>query len=91
VTSDAQRAKEAFGSRLREIRQDAGFTGRQLAERTGFHFTKISRIEHGAQELSDAEIRTWCIACDVSDEIQALPAAAIVTRACSASWLPRAR
>ena len=51
MTSAAQRAKQAFGSRLREIRQDAGLTGRQLAELTGFHFTKISRVEHGAQGL----------------------------------------
>lgn len=39
-----QQAKEAFGSRLREIRQDAGLTGRRLAELTGLHFTKISRV-----------------------------------------------
>ena len=52
MTSAAQRAKQAFPELgLREIRQDAGLTGRQLAELTGFHFTKISRVEHGAQGL----------------------------------------
>lgn len=91
MTSDAQRAKEAFGSRLREIRQDAGFTGRQLAERTGFHFTKISRVEHGAQGLSDADIRTWCDACDASDEIQALIAQARAADSLYREWKRQAR
>jgi transcriptional regulator with XRE-family HTH domain len=91
VTSDAQRAKEAFGSRLREIRQDAGFTGRQLAERTGFHFTKISRVEHGAQGLPDADIRTWCLACGVSDEIPVLIAQARAADSLYREWKRQAR
>jgi transcriptional regulator with XRE-family HTH domain len=91
VTGDAQRAIEAFGSRLREIRQDAGFTARQLAERTGFHFTKISRVEHGAQGLSDADIRTWCISCDASDEILALIAQARAADSLDREWKRQAR
>jgi len=91
VTSDAQRAKEAFGSRLREIRQDAGFTGRQLAELTGFHFTKISRVEHGAQGLSDADIGTWCLACGASDEIPALIAQARAADSLYREWKRQAR
>lgn len=91
MTSDAQRAKEAFGSRLREIRQDAGFSGRQLAERTGFHFTKISRVEHGAQGLSDADIRTWCIACDATDEIPALITQARAADSLYREWKRQAR
>jgi transcriptional regulator with XRE-family HTH domain len=63
VSSKQQRAREAFGNRLREIRLDAGLSGRQLASITGFHYTKISRVEHGGQSLSDADIRTWCAAC----------------------------
>jgi transcriptional regulator with XRE-family HTH domain len=91
VASDAQRAKEAFGSRLREIRQDAGFTGRQFAERTGFHFTKISRVEHGAQGLSDADIRTWCLACNASDEIPALIAQVRAADSLYREWKRQAR
>jgi len=91
VTTDAQRAKEAFGSRLREIRQDAGLTGRRLAERTGFHFTKISRVEHGAQGLSDADIRAWCTACDASDEIQDLIAQARAAESLYREWKRQAR
>jgi transcriptional regulator with XRE-family HTH domain len=91
VTNKAQRAKEAFGGRLREIRQDAGLTGRQLAELTGFHFTKISRAEHGAQGLSDADIRTWCRACDASDEVTALIAQARAAESLYREWKRQAR
>jgi transcriptional regulator with XRE-family HTH domain len=91
VTSDAQRAKEAFGSRLREIRRDAGLTGRQLAELSGFHFTKISRVEHGAQGLSDADIRTWCLACDATDEILSLIAQARTADSLYREWKRQAR
>jgi len=91
VTSDAQRAKEAFGSRLREIRQDAGLTGRQLAELSGFHFTKISRVEHGAQGLSDADIRTWCLACDAADETLSLIAQARAADSLYWEWKRQAR
>jgi transcriptional regulator with XRE-family HTH domain len=91
VTSAAQRAKEAFGSRLREIRQDAGFSGRQLAELIGFHFTKISRVEHGGQGLSDADIRTWCLACDAADEIPSLIAQARAADSLYREWKRQAR
>lgn len=64
-----QRTREAFGNRLREIRLDAGLSGRRLAEATGFHFTKVSRVEHGAQSLSDADIRMWCTACGAEDQV----------------------
>jgi transcriptional regulator with XRE-family HTH domain len=63
VSGKQQQAREAFGNRLREIRLDAGLSGRELATATGFHYTKISRVEHGGQSLSDADIRTWCTAC----------------------------
>jgi transcriptional regulator with XRE-family HTH domain len=91
VTTAAQRTKQAFGSRLREIRQDAGLTGRQLAELTGFHFTKISRVEHGAQGLADTDIRTWCHACDASDEIPALIAQARAADSLYREWKRQAR
>jgi transcriptional regulator with XRE-family HTH domain len=68
VPSKHQKAREAFGNRLREIRLDAGLSGRQLASITGFHYTKISRVEHGGQSLSDADIRAWCAACGADSQ-----------------------
>ncbi len=87
----AQRAKQAFGHRLREIRQDAGLTGRQLAELTGFHFTKISRVEHGAQGLSDADILAWCEACGAADQVPALIAQARAADSLYREWKRQAR
>jgi hypothetical protein len=69
----------------------AGLTGRQLAELTGFHFTKISRVEHGAQGLSDADIDTWCLACGASDEIPALIAQARAADSLYREWKRQAR
>ena len=68
MSSKQQKAREAFGNRLREIRLDAGLSGRQLASITGFHYTKVSRVEHGGQSLSDADIRAWCAACGADSQ-----------------------
>lgn len=91
VASAAQRAREAFGSRLREIRQDAGLTGRQLAVLTGFHFTKVSRVEHGAQGLCDADIRAWCNACGAFDQILGLISQARAADSLYREWKRQAR
>ena len=37
-----------FGARLRELRKQAGFTQRELANKTGINFTYLSKIENGA-------------------------------------------
>jgi transcriptional regulator with XRE-family HTH domain len=87
----AQQAKEAFGSRLREIRLDAGLTGRQLADLAGFHFTKISRVEHGGQNLSDADIRAWCTACGALDQVPDLIAQARAVETMYREWKRQAR
>ena len=91
MASAAQRAKEAFGSRLREVRLDAGLTGRQLADLTGFHFTKVSRVEHGAQGVSDADIRAWCNACGAADQIPGLIAQARAVDSLYREWKRQAR
>ena len=91
MASAAQRAKEAFGSRLREVRLDAGLTGRQLADLTGFHFTKVSRVEHGAQGVSDRDIRAWCNACGAADQIPGLIAQARAVDSMYREWKRQAR
>jgi transcriptional regulator with XRE-family HTH domain len=87
----AQQAREAFGSRLREIRLDADLTGRQLAELTGFHFTKISRVEHGGQGLTDSDIRAWCTACGADDQIADVIAQAHAVESMYREWKRLAR
>lgn len=61
--SSFQRAREALGDRLREVRRDARLTGRQLAAEHGWHPSKISKIEGGKQTPSDTDIEAWVRAC----------------------------
>jgi transcriptional regulator with XRE-family HTH domain len=57
VSNQAQQAREAFGASLRDLRKDAGLTGRALADLTGW---QLSKIEHGKQNASEDDIRAWC-------------------------------
>lgn len=74
-SSNIQKAREDLASRLREIRKDAGITGRELAVRCGWSESKSSRIEHAKTPPSDADIRAWCRACGSEDQIADLIAA----------------
>lgn len=57
--SNVQEARIALGTRLRELRQQAGLTGRQLAESLSWQPSKVSKIENGKQTPSDDDIRAW--------------------------------
>ncbi|MFI5720686.1 helix-turn-helix domain-containing protein [Nocardia sp. NPDC051750] len=57
-----------LGGRLRDLRKDAELTGRQLAEATRQHFTRVSKIENGVQQPSDHDIREWCRVCNAEDQ-----------------------
>lgn len=72
MSDQAVAARKAFALRLRDLRKDAGLTGRELAARTGLHNTKISRIEHAQQNPSEEDIRAWCIACGVAGQVPEL-------------------
>ncbi|WP_371587728.1 helix-turn-helix domain-containing protein [Streptomyces virginiae] len=74
-SSNVQTARENLAGRLREIRKDAGITGRELALRCGWSESKSSRIEHAKTPPSDADIRAWCRACGGEDQISDLIAA----------------
>jgi transcriptional regulator with XRE-family HTH domain len=60
VTSSVHQAREALGHRLRDLRKDAGLTGRGLAVLAGWDSSKVSKIEYGKQTPSDDDIRDWC-------------------------------
>ncbi|BCK53353.1 helix-turn-helix domain-containing protein [Nocardia wallacei] len=72
MTNSAQEGREALGLRLREIRRDAGVTGRDLAAREGWHESKVSRIEHGKARPSSDDIRAYCRHCGAGDELPEL-------------------
>ena len=90
-SDDVQQAKEAFGARLRELRQEASLTGRALARLTGLHYTKVSRAENGRQSVTDAEIRAWCAACGASGEAPELIAMARAVESMYREWRRQAR
>lgn len=63
LSSRVQKAREALAGQLREIRKDAGISGRELAVRCGWSESKSSRIENAKTPPSEADIRAWCRAC----------------------------
>lgn len=90
-TSPAQQAREALGVRLREIRNEAGLTGRALAISIGCHFTKISRIENGSQAPSEDNIKVWCQACNAGGQIPDLIATARTIESMYVEWRRQTR
>lgn len=71
----SQAAKQALGVRLRDLRLDAGLSGVELAARTGFSASKVSRAENGRKNLPEADLRTWAMACGAEDQLPELIAA----------------
>lgn len=62
MSTDYQAGREALGARLRELRTDAGFDGKGLAERLGWQRSKVSRLENGKQSPSNADLAAWAAA-----------------------------
>jgi transcriptional regulator with XRE-family HTH domain len=90
-SSSAREAQRALGARLREIRKDAGLSGRALAAATGQHFTRVSKIEHGAQPPTDKDIHDWCRACDAEQQVPDLIATARVVESAYLEFRRQAR
>ena len=76
MPNEVQQAREALGYRLRDIRKDARVSGRELAALAGWHFTKISKVEHGSSMPSEADIELWCFHCGAESQIPDLTATA---------------
>jgi transcriptional regulator with XRE-family HTH domain len=67
--SSYEEARAALGARLRKLRKDAGLTGEQLARRFGWQQSKVSRIETGKQNASEADITAWAQAVGAASEV----------------------
>ncbi|MEU2035623.1 helix-turn-helix domain-containing protein [Nocardia amamiensis] len=72
MTSSVREAREALGQRLREIRRRAGVTGRELARLSGWHESKVSKIEFGRIKPSDADVRAYCHHAGANDQLEDL-------------------
>src|SRR6266536_6047673 len=79
-------ARHALGQRLRELRQQAGLTGRQLAESLSWPPSKVSKLENGRQTPTDDDIRAWTRVTDAEAEAEALLASLHTLELQHAEW-----
>nr|WP_184830307.1 helix-turn-helix transcriptional regulator [Jiangella mangrovi] len=80
-----------MGARLRELRRDAGFTGRALAQSAGWHPAKVSRLEYGKQAPSETDLGTWCRLCGVTEQTADLVATLRNIEAAYLEWKQQLR
>jgi transcriptional regulator with XRE-family HTH domain len=90
-SSSAKAAREAVAAQLREMRQDAGLSGRQLALRAGWSESKSSRVENGRTLPSHEDIRVWCRICGVRERAADLIAAQRAADSMYVQWRRRER
>lgn len=57
--SNVAEARSALGKRLRELRQQARLSGRELAKSLSWPPSKISKLENGRQTPTDNDIHAW--------------------------------
>lgn len=86
MSTATKRAREALGARLHEIRRDAQLTGRALANCCGWHFTKVSKLEHGIQNPSENDLRDWCQSCNALDQLPDLIATVRTIESMYVEW-----
>ena len=85
VTS-VHEARNALGKRLRELRQRADMSGRQLAESLSWSPSKVSKLENGRQTPTDDALRGWTRATNGEDETEALLASLHTLEVQHAEW-----
>jgi len=81
-----QDARKALGQRLRELRQQAGMTGKQLAESLSWPASKVSKLENGRQTPVDDDIVAWTRATDRVTDAEALLASLHTLESQHAEW-----
>ncbi|MEV8311254.1 helix-turn-helix transcriptional regulator [Streptomyces flavidovirens] len=61
-------------------------TGRDVAARTGWQPSKVSRLENGKTAPSDDDVRAWCAACEADDLAADLIAASRTADSMYTQW-----
>jgi transcriptional regulator with XRE-family HTH domain len=84
--SNVRDARSALGNRLRELRQQAQLSGRQLAEMLAWPPSKISKLENGRQTPSDDDVRGWTRATGSAGETEGLLASLHTLEEQHAEW-----
>jgi transcriptional regulator with XRE-family HTH domain len=84
--SNVHEACNALGKRLRELRQQADVSGRQLATLLSWPPSKVSKLENGRQTPSDDDIRAWTRATSSDGDTEALLASLHTLEVQHAEW-----
>nr|WP_107069864.1 helix-turn-helix transcriptional regulator [Streptomyces sp. CHA15] len=71
---------------MRDLRLDAGLSGRDMVARTGWQPSKVSRLETGKTPPADADIRAWCAACEMDELAPDLIAASRAAASMYMEW-----
>lgn len=83
---------ETLGARLRSLRTQAGLSGKELAEKAGWHPSKVSRLEHDGQTPAKDDLTTWGRICDLDEPaVHELYGRLQALLASKAQWLDRVR
>jgi transcriptional regulator with XRE-family HTH domain len=90
-SSSVIQARKELGARLRQLRRSVGLTGQVVADATGQHVTRISRIENGVQAPTERNIRDWCALCGAEDQIPDLLATAHSIESAYLEWARQSR
>nr|WP_065487463.1 helix-turn-helix transcriptional regulator [Streptomyces sp. PTY087I2] len=85
-SSNVHEARDALGKRLRELRQAADMSGRQLAESLSWPPSKVSKLENGRQTPTDDDIRKWATVTGSAGEAEALLASLHTLEVQHAEW-----
>lgn len=67
MSTDFKTARVALGTRLRELRTEAGLNGKQLALLLAWQPSKVSRLENGKQTATAADLNAWAVAVGAGD------------------------
>jgi transcriptional regulator with XRE-family HTH domain len=85
-STSVDEARNALGKRLRELRQQAGLTGKQLAELLSWPASKVSKLENGRQTPTDDDIRGWTATTNSDGATEALLASLHTLEVQHAEW-----
>ncbi|MGV9663472.1 helix-turn-helix domain-containing protein [Nocardia niigatensis] len=74
MTESIHQQRESLGARLREIRFHAGISGAELARRSHWDPSKVSKIEYGKVKPSREDLEAYCRECGAGDQLSDLVA-----------------
>ncbi|WP_084960398.1 helix-turn-helix domain-containing protein [Thermoactinospora rubra] len=63
-----QQARIELGTLLRRLREGAGLTGKELADRLQWQASKVSRLENARQTASEEDVLSWAAAVQADSE-----------------------